>query len=129
MLFAELDFLLSHRCPRCGAGLRFRRLARDSVPGRHGPETAYLCRQCKARLVERMHPALSDNWRWSRFTLPPVLFCALTLFVPALNGLLPWAVATMVLGVVGLLAYMIRERLRSTRYVLWRDPLSPEVGG
>ena len=115
MLFAELDFLLSHRCPRCGAGLRFRRLARDSVPGRHGPETAYLCRQCKARLVERMHP--------------PVLFCALTLFVPALNGLLPWAVATMVLGVVGLLAYMIRERLRSTRYVLWRDPLSLEVGG
>lgn len=115
-MIPDLDPLLDCRCPHCAVSLRFRWLRRRPFPGLPPGHEPYACPACQGPLFERRHPALADNWRWSRFYLPGVALCALGIFVPSLGGLLPLAVAVLGLGLVALLVYMVRERWGWKRY-------------
>lgn len=120
-MFAELDPLMDFRCPQCGQSLRWRRVPmRDDVEIGSAP---YVCPLCQVALFERRHPAVANNWLWSRFYLPGVLLCALGIFVPTLGWLLPFAVGALGLGLLALLVYMIRERWGWRRYGISADEL------
>lgn len=113
-MFPELDPLMDFRCPHCEASLRFRRVRQAATPP--GGNAPYLCPLCAGTLVERRHPALANNWLWSRFYLPGVLLTALGIFVPSLGWLLPVAVAALALGLLALVVYMVRQRWGWRRY-------------
>lgn len=110
-MLPELDPLMDFRCPHCAGSLRLRRVRRQP-----GPEGHLVCPLCAGGLVERPHPAIANNWLWSRFYLPGVLLCALGIFVPALAWLLPYAVAVLLLGFAALLVYVVRQRWGWQRY-------------
>lgn len=112
-MLSELDPLMDFRCPHCAASLRLRR-----VPRQPGPDGHLVCPLCAGGLVERRHPAIANNWLWSRFYLPGVLLCALGIFLPSLAWLLPFAVVVLLLGFVALLVYVVRERWGWKRYAV-----------
>lgn len=118
-MFACLDPLMDFRCPHCQASLRFRWVRPAPPDPAWGRDPPYLCPACAGRLVERRHPAIADNWLWSRFYLPGVLLCALGIFVPALAWLLPYALVVLGGGLVALVVYMLRERWGWKRYGPW----------
>lgn len=118
-MIAELDPLLDFSCPYCKVSLRFRRLlANDADPLSN--DAPRLCPACRGEVREHRHPALADNWRWSRFTLPGVLGCAMCILFPSLAGLLPMAVGAMLLGLLALIVYMVWARWG------WRQYRKPE---
>jgi hypothetical protein len=77
----------------------------------------YGCPFCNGVIVQRWHPALFNNWLWSRFYMPGVILTALGIFIPSLGWLLPFAVAALYLGLIALVVYMVRERWGWKRYV------------
>jgi len=112
-VLSELDPLTDLGCPHCGASLRLRRVRQLEESG---PDRPYVCPVCEGTLVERRHPAIANNWLWSRFYLPGVLLCALGIFVPSLGWMLPFAVAVLGVGVLAMLVYIVRERWGWKRY-------------
>ncbi len=105
-MFAELDPLMDFACPHCATSLRWRRLG----------EQPLACPVCSGLLEEHRHPAIANNWLWSRFYLPGVGLCGLGIFVPSLGWLLPFAVAVLALGFAAMLVYILRQRWGWKRY-------------
>ncbi len=124
-MIPELDPLMDFRCPHCRTSLRFRRVRPSPDADPKALITPYRCPVCEAALREQRHPALANNWLWSRFYLPGVLLCALGIFVPSLGWLLPMAVAALGLGLAALVVYMVRERWGWKRYL----PYPEKTGG
>ena len=81
-----------------------------------GPDSARACAYCNGPLVERRHPAIANNWLWSRFYLPGVALCAAGIFVPSLGWLIPFAMAVLAIGLAALAIYIVRERWGWKRY-------------
>ena len=109
-MFKSLDPLVDFGCPHCGASLRFRWVRQSQQSSAGNVDPPYVCPLCEGRIIWRRHPAIADNWLWSRFYMPGVILCALGIFVPALGWLLPFAVGALALGFIALIVYMVRER-------------------
>ncbi len=120
-MFSELDPLMDFGCPHCSASLRFRRVSKLPGGDARGGNSPRVCAHCSGLIVERRHPAIADNWRWSRFYLPGVLLCAAGIFVPSLGWLLPFALVVLAIGLAALVAYMVRERWGWNRYAAYRE--------
>lgn len=120
-MIPELDPLMDFSCPHCGSSLRFRRVRPCPDTDPRALITRYRCPVCETALREQRHPALTNNWLWSRFYLPGVLLCALGIFVPSLGWLLPLAVAALGLGLAALVIYMVKARWGWKRYLPYTD--------
>ncbi len=116
-MLSVLDPLMDFRCPHCGVSLRFRRVPRLSSPDALAPNAVHVCSLCNGNLIERQHPAIANNWLWSRFYLPGVILSAIGIFFPSLGWLLPFALGALAFGFLALVTYMVRERWGWKRYV------------
>jgi hypothetical protein len=99
------DPLVDFHCPHCATSLRWRLLKFTS------DGNARICPACEALVVGNLHPAVFNNWLWSRFYLPGVLLCAVGIFVPSLAWLLPFAVVVLFAGFAVIVIYMIKQRI------------------
>lgn len=123
-MFSLFDPLVDFSCPHCHQSLRFRRV--QELPASTGsPNFLCACPVCKGEIILRQHRAFPDNWRWMAFLAPGMAVSASGIFVPALAGLLPFGVALMALGLLALVAYMIRQRWKWRCYVLPADIAPP----
>lgn len=125
-MFSRFDPLVSYRCPRCQASLRFRRVPELSA-STGSPDFLCACPECHGSIILRQHLAFPDNWRWMRFILPGVLCCAIGIFFPSVAWLLPWSVALLGIGLVALVIYMIWQRWGWQCYVLPPNDAQPSA--
>lgn len=121
IMFSVFDPLMDFNCPHCQQSLRWRRVTQMAKDHQYGPEMPYLCPLCAGKIVRHRHPAISNNWLWSRFYLPGVFLCTLGIFVPALGWILPFAVGTLLLGLLAMVIYIVRERWGWKHYLAHQE--------
>jgi hypothetical protein len=116
-MFSALDPWVDFDCPRCGASLRFRRV-RESPSSAGSPNFLCCCPVCTGEIVLRQHQAFPDDWRWLCFVAPGMVACAFSIFIREMAWLVPFGVLLLGLGLLALVAYMIRQRWRWRCHVL-----------